>query len=136
MITLEILNSESMKVIKQVMREKEEAEREAKEQAWLEEAEKERDFATEFLFNELKEKMYSTTFDTVSMYITDEIFKTIFNNETRQCSWKKEKQINAVYETLQNLFEIAGYSLFMYTYCTSWYTRSGRYAEMTLSIKE
>ena len=48
MITLEILNSESMKVIKQVMREKEEAEREAKEQAWLEEAEKERDFATEF----------------------------------------------------------------------------------------
>lgn len=136
MITLEILNSESMKVIKQVMREKEEAEREAKEQAWLEEAEKERDFAIEFLFNELKEKMYSTSIDTVSMYITNETFKIIFGDETRRCDWKKERQIDAVYETLQNLFEIAGYSLFMYTYCKSWYTRSGRYAEMTLRIKE
>lgn len=136
MITLEILNSESMKVIKQVMREKEEAERETKEQAWLEEAEKERDFAIEFLFNELKEKMYSTSIDTVSMYITNEIFKIIFGDETQRCDWKKERQIDAVYETLQNLFEIAGYSLFMHTYCKSWYTRSGRYAEMTLRIKE
>lgn len=136
MITLEILNSESMKVIKQVMKEKEETERKAKQQAWLEEAKREREFAIEFLFNELKEKMYSTTSDTVSMYVTDEIFKIIFGNETRQCDWKKEQQIEAIYETLQNLFEMAGYSLFMYTYCKSWYTRSGRYAEMTLRIKE
>lgn len=134
MITLEIMNAESMKKIKQIMLEKEKAEREAKERAWIEEAKKEREIAIKFLFNTLKEKMMSTSSDTVSIYITDNTFKRIFSDETRRTDWKKEKQMKNVYETLTTLFEMAGYSLFMYTYCKSWYTRSGRYAEMTLRI--